>query len=201
MHKNDIIKKLQSFSNMESGNSNFNGITWQSPRPLIPAAVLVPLVLHNDGITILLTKRAAGLNDHPGQISFPGGRVEDSDKNHMATAIREANEEIGIAIEDIKPIAELTPYIIGTGFIITPIIAFLTPPFNKKAEPSEVEEIFEVPLDFFMDSNNHQHKVKKFNNMDHHYHAIDYKQYYIWGATADMIVNLVNILSESKAND
>lgn len=123
------------------------------------AAVLVPLVARETGLTVLLTQRADHLNDHAGQISFPGGRREPYDRDAVATALREANEEIGLAAEPVEILGALPDYLTGTGFCVTPIVGLVHPPFTVQADTLEVAEIFEVPLAFLMSPANHQVRV------------------------------------------
>jgi 8-oxo-dGTP pyrophosphatase MutT (NUDIX family) len=123
------------------------------------AAVLVPLVVRESGLTMLLTQRADHLNDHAGQISFPGGRREPFDRDATATALREAKEEIGLADERVEILGALPDYLTGTGFCVTPVVGLVHPPFTVQADTFEVAEIFEVPLAFLMDPANHQVRV------------------------------------------
>ena len=118
------------------------------------ASVLVPLVLR-DEITVLLTQRTDHLNDHPGQISFPGGRAEKSDANAVATALREAHEEIGLEAAEIEVLGSLPTYTTSTGFIVTPVVALVQPGAVLKLDPFEVAEVFEVPLSWLMDPAHH----------------------------------------------
>src|SRR5574343_2042606 len=125
-------------------------------QPLTPAAVLFPIVLRDDGHTVLLTQRTAHLRDHAGQISFPGGRVEAHDATPMDTALRETEEEIGLSRERVEIVGLLPEYRTGTGFRVTPVVALVTHPFDLQTDPFEVAEIFEVPLAFLLDPANHQ---------------------------------------------
>ncbi len=163
---------------------------------LISAAVLVPLVLH-DNITALFTQRAKRMTKHSGQISFPGGHVDDEDINAEATALRETEEEVGVNSAYIEVIGRLDTYVIRTGFLVTPVVGFLKPPFVITPDDHEVDEVFEVPLEFLMDRANHQHHKRELNGHNRDYYAIPYEDRYIWGATAGMLVNLYNILMAS----
>jgi len=125
-------------------------------RNLTPAAILFPLVDHPEGCRVLLTRRTDHLHDHPGQISFPGGRVESGDISLHHTALREAEEEIGLPPESVEILGELPPYATVTGFLIHPVVARLTPPLSLVTDPFEVAEAFEVPLGFLLDSDNHR---------------------------------------------
>jgi 8-oxo-dGTP pyrophosphatase MutT (NUDIX family) len=167
------------------------------------ASVLVPLVLR-DTITVLLTQRTDHLTDHPGQISFPGGRAESHDADATATALREAHEEIGLDAAHVDVIGSLPTYTTGTGFIVTPVIAFVRPGFNVQADPFEVAEVFEVPLAFLMSpANHHRHAVevagvrREFLSMPwpgQDEHGLP-RRYFIWGATAAMLRNLYRFLA------
>ncbi|NQV46719.1 MAG: CoA pyrophosphatase [Rhodospirillaceae bacterium] len=159
-------------------------------RELVPAAVLVPLIERADGMAVMLTRRTDHLEHHPGQISFPGGHFEPGDESPEATAIRETEEETGLDRRHINIIGRLDIYETRTGFRITPVVALVTPPFELTADPDEVAEIFEVPLAFLLDSANHQRHSRGFEGIDRQFHAIAYKDYYIWGATAGMMLNL-----------
>ena len=154
------------------------------------AAVLVPLIHRGDAVYVLLTQRTAHLNDHPSQISFPGGRVESSDRDRAETALREAEEEIGLARSRVDLIGTLPEYEIPSGFRISPVVGWIEPPFELTLDPFEVAEAFEVPLGFFLDPANHQRRAYHFEGRDRDYIAIPYHGRYIWGATAGMLFSL-----------
>ena len=162
--------------------------------PLTPAAVLFPIVLRDSGATVLLTQRTAHLRDHAGQISFPGGRVEDEDLSPSHTALRETEEEIGLAREHIEILGFLPEYRTGTGFRVTPVVALVTPPFDLKPDPFEVAEVFEVPLAFLLDPDNHKPHSMHYRGALRHFYAMPYGDYFIWGATAGMIRSLTHRL-------
>jgi len=157
---------------------------------LTPAAVLFPIVQRDGGHTVLLTQRTAHLRDHAGQISFPGGRVEAEDVSPVHTALRETEEEIGLARDRIDILGFLPEYRTGTGFRVTPVVALVRPPFDLQPDPFEVAEIFEVPLDFLLDPANHQQHSIHWQGALRHYFAMPYGDYFIWGATAGMIRSL-----------
>ena len=157
---------------------------------LTPAAVLFPIVLHEGGHTVLLTQRTAHLKDHAGQIAFPGGRVEDDDLTAVHTALRETEEEIGLARERVEVLGFLPEYRTGTGFRVTPVVATVQPPFDLLPDPFEVAEVFEVPLAFLLDPLNHQRHSLQYRGALRHYFAMPYGDYFIWGATAGMIRSL-----------
>lgn len=162
--------------------------------PLTPAAVLFPIVLRGDGQTVLLTQRTAHLKDHPGQISFPGGRVEDEDMSPIHTALRETSEEIGLAEGHIEVVGFLPEYRTGTGFRVTPVVGLVTPPFEVSPDPFEVAEVFEVPLAFLLNPANHQQHSLHYRGALRQYFAMPYGDYFIWGATAGMIRSLADRL-------
>jgi 8-oxo-dGTP pyrophosphatase MutT (NUDIX family) len=165
-----------------------------------PAAVLVPLVLHEyrkNNPTVLLTRRTDHLHDHPGQISFPGGGMEADDASAEETALREAEEEIGLAPERIELIGRLPDYLIGTGFRVTPVVGLLRSPIKLKLDSFEVAEAFEVPLAHFLDPANHQrHSARMKDGKIRDFHAMPYGDYFIWGATAGMLMTLYRLLTE-----
>ena len=159
-------------------------------QPLTPAAVLFPIVLRDAGHTVLLTQRTAHLRDHAGQISFPGGRVEEEDLSPIHTALRETEEEIGLPRERVEIVGFLPEYRTGTGFRVTPVVALVRPPFDLQPDPFEVAEIFEVPLSFLLDPANHQRHSLHYRGALRNYFAMPYGEYFIWGATAGMIRSL-----------
>jgi 8-oxo-dGTP pyrophosphatase MutT (NUDIX family) len=155
-------------------------------QPIRPAAVLVPVVDHPQP-TVLLTQRAAHLNEHAGQISFPGGKIDATDASPLDTALREAEEEIGLAREFVDPIGYLDLYATGFGFRILPTVARVRPGFKLRINHSEVDDAFEVPLAFLMNPANHQLHSKQFRGMERSYYAMPYEERYIWGATAGIL--------------
>lgn len=166
---------------------------------LTPAAVLFPIVLHADEPTVLLTQRTAHLRDHASQISFPGGRIEPEDPSAVHAALRETEEEIGLASRHIEVIGYLPEYRTSTGFSVTPVVAFVTPPFSLRPDPFEVAEVFEVPLGFLLDPANHQQHEVHWRGRLRQYYAMPYGDYFIWGATAGMIMSLFRRMTEAQA--
>ncbi len=157
---------------------------------LTPAAVLFPIVLHDAAHTVLLTQRTAHLKDHAGQIAFPGGRVEEFDLSPVHTALRETAEEIGLSSQQVNILGFLPEYRTGTGFRVTPVVATVQPPFDLLPDPFEVAEVFEVPLAFLLDPENHQRHSLHYRGALRSYFAMPYGDYFIWGATAGMIRSL-----------
>jgi 8-oxo-dGTP pyrophosphatase MutT (NUDIX family) len=167
-------------------------------RPIgapIPAAVLIPLIEHDGGFTILFTQRTADLKSHAGQISFPGGRCEPGDADVVAAALRETHEEVGLPPDKVEVLGRLVPYNTITGFQVTPIVGAICPPLDVRPDPIEVAEIFEVPLAFFLDPANHLRHSREFGGAQRHYNAMPYGERYIWGATAGMLLNLYDVLA------
>jgi len=158
-------------------------------RPIRPAAVLVPIVDHPEP-TVLLTQRAQHLPDHPGQVSFPGGKIDKGDADPRASALREAEEEIGLDRAHVEPLGYLDLYMTTLGYRIVPVIARVTPGFSLKLNVSEVDATFEVPLAFLMDQNNVQRHSRDWQGMTRHYYAITFGERYIWGVTAGILRNL-----------
>lgn len=174
------------------GDKDLNPDDWVDPkdRPdLRLAAVLVPIIEHDTGPTVLLTRRADHLNSHSGQVAFPGGKVE-PDETPVEGALREAEEEVGLDRSFVDVAGFLNPYETGTGFRILPVISFVRPGFSLTAEPGEVAEIFEVPLGFLMNVDNHERHSVFWRGKRRAYYAMPYQGHYIWGATAGMIRNL-----------
>jgi 8-oxo-dGTP pyrophosphatase MutT (NUDIX family) len=155
-------------------------------QPIRPAAVLIPVVEHAQP-TVLLTQRAAHLNDHAGQISFPGGKIDATDASPLDAALREAEEEIGLTRQFIDPIGYLDLYATGFGFRILPTVARVKPGFELRINEAEVDDAFEVPLAFLMNPANHQVHRKEFRGMERSYYAIPFEERYIWGATAGIL--------------
>lgn len=165
---------------------------------LTPAAVLFPIVQRPEGNTVLLTQRTAHLKDHPGQISFPGGRVEANDASPLDTALRETEEEIGLARRHVDVLGYLPEYRTGTGFRVTPVVAAVHAPFDLTPDPFEVAEVFEVPLGFLLDEANHQRHALHYRGALRNFYAMPYGDYFIWGATAGMIRALFDRLAQSR---
>ena len=160
------------------------------------AAVLVPIVDHPSGLTVIFTQRTAHLKAHSGQVSFPGGRAEPEDPTPEFTALREAQEEIGLAIERVEVLARLPDYHTRTGFRVTPVVGLVTPPLALVPDPREVEEVFEVPLAFLLDPGNHVRETRQLQGRTVGYYVMRYGTHAIWGATAGMLMNLYRHLAE-----
>ncbi|MBX2832863.1 MAG: CoA pyrophosphatase [Rhodospirillales bacterium] len=159
-----------------------------------PAAVLVPLVKRDEGLHVILTRRTDHLSDHAGQISFPGGRQEEEDSTLEETALRETEEEIGLSRRHVNLIGRIDDYYTVTGYQVTPVIGLVTPPFDLMPDDQEVAEVFEVPLNFILDPKNQKLQTVTFEGTRRRYFAIPYREYYIWGATAGMLVNFSEVI-------
>lgn len=167
-----------------------------SGQVLRPAAVLVPVVPRGAELTVLLTKRTDHLHHHPGQISFPGGRVEHTDVSPVMTALRETEEEIGLLPDRVELLGELPEYCTGTGFRVTPVVGLVHPPFELTLDAFEVAEAFEVPLSHFLEPRNHQRHSVEYQGRMREFYAMPYGGYFIWGATAGILVSLYRFLTQ-----
>jgi 8-oxo-dGTP pyrophosphatase MutT (NUDIX family) len=169
----------------DQGNDRMLGIIAQE-QPIRPAAVLIAVVEHPQP-TVLLTQRSAHLNDHAGQISFPGGKIDPTDASPLDAALREAEEEVGLSRSFVDPIGYLDLYGTSFGFRILPTVARVKPGFDLRINHSEVDDAFEVPLSFLMNPANHQVHSKEFRGMERTYYAMPFAERYIWGATAGIL--------------
>lgn len=163
-------------------------------RSLKPAAVLIPIVPHDSGATIVLTQRTETLSAHAGQIAFPGGRVDPGDAFSLLTALREAREEIGLLSDQVQLLGSMYPYATGSGYEITPVVGLVQPPLSLSPNPDEVSSIFEVPLEFLMSGVNYQKLELERNGVKRQTYAIPYKTHYIWGVTAGILKTLYETL-------
>ena len=190
MTKNEFLHRFQLHSLTDSIHS------FQYQRTLKSAAVLIPIVEttlsdSTQQLDIILTKRAEHLKHHGGQISFPGGKAEPYDKNLISTAIRESQEEIGLKPNNVEIVGQLHPYQTISGYIVTPIIAFIPCEQNFILDDNEVAEIFQVPLHHFLNNKNHHFVNVLQKEIQHKVHFMPYQQYNIWGATAAMLKDLI----------
>ena len=163
--------------------------------PWRPAAVLLPLVTHADMPTVLLTRRTERLQDHAGQVSFPGGSREERDQDPVATALRETEEEIGLGRSHVEVAGFLDGYLTVTGYTVTPVVGLVRPGFALAIDPLEVAEVFEVPLSFLADPLNRRVERRELAGRDVGYYVFTYGQHRIWGATAAMLVNFLDKLA------
>jgi len=167
----------------------FNGAP-EAAAALRLAAVLIPIVAHTDEATVLLTQRTEHLPSHPGQIAFPGGKIEEDDETPLSAALREAQEEVGLPSDHVEPIGYLRPYHSRTGFHIVPVVAMVRPGFTLTLDQREVADAFEVPLSFLMNPENHQRQSRVLRGVRRYFFAMPYQNRYIWGVTAGIIREL-----------
>ncbi len=156
-------------------------------RKLRPAAVLAPITKGSDGYDLILTKRSSALKHHPGQIAFPGGKQDDADHDLTATALREAHEEIGLPASNVEVLGQFSAHETVTGFMVTPIVAFVHTPFVPKPEAGEVDVVFKVPLSHVLDPSRFVIESRHWRGHRRSYYAVPYGPYYIWGATARIL--------------
>ena len=159
-------------------------------EPPRTAAVLVPVVAHPEGPTVLMTERASTLRQHSGQIALPGGKMDPGDPTPLAAALREAEEEVGLDPGRARPLGYLDPYLSGTNFFIVPVVALVRPGFELVLNRAEVESAFEVPLAFLMDEQNHELHARALLDRVRTYYAIPFGSRYIWGVTAGILRNM-----------
>ncbi len=169
------------------------------PAEPVPAAVLVPLVDHAAGLTVLLTQRATHLAKHSGQISFPGGRLEPTDPDVASAALREAQEEIGLDPARVRVFGYLPDHIVISGFRVTPVLALVTPPVTLDLNPAEVAGVFEVPVAHVFDPRNHEARLRRVGDEDVMLYDIPWEGQSIWGATAGMLLTLMRMVEEEHA--
>ncbi len=168
------------------------GFPLPADRVLRPAAVLIGLQQRAGRLNVILTKRASHLKHHPGQIAFPGGKVDQGDADAVAAALREASEEIGLAPSQARVLATLAAHETVTGFAATPVLAEIDTDFTAIPQEDEVEEVFAVPFAFLMDPANYRVESRVWRGLPRRYYAVPYGPYYIWGATARMLRSLAD---------
>jgi 8-oxo-dGTP pyrophosphatase MutT (NUDIX family) len=166
----------------------------QAAGKVTRAAVLIPLLLKSDGLSVLLTQRTDHLHDHAGQISFPGGRMDPGDSNPNETALRESEEEIGLGRQGVEIIGHLPQYLTVSGYSVTPVVGLVKPQAEYVLDAFEVADVFEVPLHFLMDPANHQVRVWESDQGSRRFYSMPYENRFIWGATAGMLRNLYHLL-------
>lgn len=163
-----------------------------------PAAVLCALEEIAGGYQVVLTERARHLRRHAGQVAFPGGRIDDTDPSPEHAALREADEEIGLAPGAVRVLGQLDPYLTSTGFQVTPVVGLVQDIWEPRPDPGEVERIFAPPLDFLMDPRNRQRHHHDRNGYRRYYYAMPWRGHYIWGATAGMLKGLADRLDQVR---
>ena len=193
MSKTDIsIDQIKSalgqyYGNQKTSDFDLNEASRPTLLQLRRAAVLLPLILRPSGINIILTKRSNHLKNHPGQIALPGGKFDGDDKNFIDTALREAEEEIGLSQSIVNILGTLPDHETVTSFCVTPVVGLINTTFEPKLDRNEVDEVFEVPLSIFTDSKNFNIHDRMWNGIERQYFVVPYGPYYIWGATARIL--------------
>ena len=188
LSKDDIDRALDLAITLSGGGEE--GV--QIDTSLRKAATLCPIIQRPHGLSVILTRRAENLRAHPGQISFPGGKIDPSDRSPLEAALREAEEEIGLEAHQVEVSGALNPYATGTGFLVTTFVGFIDPTFHAVADPSEVAEVFEVPLDFVMERKNFRRESYTIDGKRRQFYVIMVRDYRIWGATAGMLRELAD---------
>jgi len=166
-------------------------------EPITPAAVLVVVIERAGALSVLLTRRAERLARHAGQISFPGGRADSDDGTPQRTALREAEEEIGLPASQVEIVGRLDDYLVGTGYRITPVVGFVAAPPVFEADTREVAEVFEVPLSFVLEPANYRRDKMTVGGVERRFYVLPYEAYHIWGATAAILVNFRDVVRAS----
>jgi 8-oxo-dGTP pyrophosphatase MutT (NUDIX family) len=169
-------------------------------RPRVAAGVLVGLIERPQGLTVLFTERADHLRDHPGQISFPGGRIQAGDADVEAAALREAQEEVGLNREEVTIVGRLAPHVTGTGFMITPVVGFIRADFEPAADPAEVASVFEAPLEYLLDPVNMRSRLHDRLGSRFRVDEVSYGRHRIWGATAAILRSFRELLDVGRAD-
>lgn len=198
-HKKNLINNIKSnLSKYGSCSSDFDlnpDMAFNQNSNFLEASVLIPVLTFKKNLEILLTKRSINLKNHPGQIAFPGGKKENFDISPIETALRETEEEVGLSRNLVEIIASLPTHKTATGFIIKPYIGIIRQPFEETLHCGEVDEIFTVPFDHILNGENFSIQTRKWNGMERKYYVIPYGPFYIWGATARILLNLSQALS------
>ena len=198
-HKSKLIKKINlNLSKYGSCSSDFDlnqDLASSQKLKFLEASVLIPVLTFKEDLEILLTKRSINLRNHPGQIAFPGGKKEECDSNPMETALREAEEEIGLKTSHVEVISSLPTHKTATGFTIKPYIGLVRKPFKKTLQWGEVDEVFTIPFSHILNRKNFSIQTRKWNGIERRYYIVPFGPYYIWGATARILLNLSEALN------
>lgn len=199
-HRHNLTLLEHALVGVRRPSSDFDLNPGVRPRPpLRPAAVLVPIVERGGGLRVILTRRAALLKHHPGQVAFPGGKQDPGDASLSATALREAREEIGLDAGAVQVLGTLDPHETITRFLVTPVVGLVDRDFRPVTDPGEVEEVFDVPFAFLMEPGNYQVQSRRWQGVERRYFTIPYGPHYIWGATARMLRSLAERMQEPWA--
>ncbi|MDA7592793.1 CoA pyrophosphatase [Rhodobacteraceae bacterium] len=198
-HKSKLIKKINlNLSKNGSCSSDFDlnqDLASSQKLKFLEASILIPVLTFKEDLEILLTKRSINLRNHPGQIAFPGGKKEECDSNPMETALREAEEEIGLKTSHVEVISSLPTHKTATGFTIKPYIGLVEKPFKKTLQWGEVDEVFTIPVGHILNRKNFSIQTRKWNGIERRYYIVPFGPYYIWGATARILLNLSKALN------
>ncbi len=193
----NLIRSALAVSTAGSSDFDLNPDVRLPPnRKLRPAAVLVPLLQFGDEARVILTKRSSALNHYPGQIAFPGGKVDRADGGPVAAALREASEEIGLQAENVEVLGTLPDHETITRFNVTPVLGLVREPFEFVPEPGEVEEVFTVPFAHVTDIERFQIQSRVWQGVNRYYYTVPYGPYYIWGATARILRGLAERMAQ-----
>ncbi|MEL6806223.1 MAG: CoA pyrophosphatase [Pseudomonadota bacterium] len=185
-----LIRTRAALARGSGASSDFDlnpDVSLAEGRRLRPAAVLAPIMAREDGYDLILTKRSSALKHHPGQIAFPGGKQDEGDADLIATALREAQEEIGLPLAHAEVLGTFSPHETVTAFSVTPVVALITQDFRPVPEAGEVAEVFRVPLSHVLDPENFVVESRRWRGQQRSYYAVPYGPYYIWGATARIL--------------
>ena len=199
-HNNSLIASIKNnLSKYESCSSDFDlnpDMAFNQKLNFLEASVLIPILTFKQDLEILLTQRSVNLKNHPGQISFPGGKKEKFDRSPVETALRETEEEVGLNRQLVEIIASLPTHKTATGFIIRPYIGIVSQSFQETLQCDEVDVIFTVPFDHILNEKNFSVQTRKWNGSQRSYYIVPYGPYYIWGATARILLNLSRALTQ-----
>ena len=199
-HKSRHIKNIKSnLLKYGSCSSDFDlnpDMNLDQEFNFLEASVLIPILTFKKDLEILLTKRSNNLKNHPGQIAFPGGKKDQSDSSPIETALRETQEEVGLNPKNVEIIASLPSHKTATGFVIKPYLGLINQPFSETLRQGEVDEIFTVPYEYILNEKNFSIQTRKWNGSQRSYYVVPYGPYYVWGATARILLNLSRALSQ-----
>ena len=199
-HKSRHIKNIKSnLLKYGSCSSDFDlnpDMNLDQKFNFLEASVLIPILTFKKDLEILLTKRSNNLKNHPGQIAFPGGKKDQIDSSPIETALRETQEEVGLNPKDVEIIASLPSHKTATGFVIKPYLGLINQPFSETLRQGEVDEIFTVPYEYILNEKNFSIQTRKWNESQRSYYVVPYGPYYVWGATARILLNLSRALSQ-----
>lgn len=190
-----LREKLAAYRPQERGDYSLNPELFLPP-PYRAAAVLIPILKRDTGYTVLFTQRTAHLSAHAGQVSFPGGGADETDRDAAATALREAEEEIGLSPPSVEILGTLDHYITRSGYRVAPVVGLVAAPQALNPDSSEVEKIFEVPLGHIFSPGALARKKVTLENGERSFYALTWQEFYIWGATAGMLRNFVEAVGD-----